>query len=119
VSDRFLPKHPYGQDFETPFYAGSWTQREAVVCAMVQVLLGPEADRHVGRHGCWRKDALEFRPFVEILGSVQRNEDRLWDRIRRWPWAIQDRAGGALRFLAAERNASARRNHKRTRPAAS
>jgi hypothetical protein len=48
VSDRFLPKHPYGQDFETSFYARSWTEREAVVCAMVQVLLGPAADRYVG-----------------------------------------------------------------------
>ena len=116
MSDRFLPKHPYGQDFETPFCARSWSEREAVACAMVQVLLGPEADRHVGRHGCWRKDAREFRPFLEILRSVQRNEDRLWDRIRRWPGAIQDRAGEALRFLRAERNSSSRRKPKRTRP---
>jgi hypothetical protein len=116
VSDRFLPKHPYGQDFETPFYARSWTEREAVVCAMVQVLLGPEAERYVGRCARWRKDARQFRPFVEILRSVQRNEDRLWDRIRQWPGAIQDRAGEALRFLEAERNASARRNRKRTWP---
>lgn len=118
VSDRFLPKHPYGQDFEVPFCARSWTQREAVVCAIIQVLLGPEADRHVGRHGCWRKDAREFRPFLEILRSVQRNEDRLWDRIRRGPGAIQDRAGEALRFLRAERNASSRRKPKRSRPTA-
>ena len=36
----FLPKQPYGEDFAAPFHARSWTQREAVVCAIVQVLLG-------------------------------------------------------------------------------
>lgn len=118
VSARFLPKHPYGQDFEPPFYARSWSEREAVVCAIVRVLLGPEADRHVGRHGCRRKDACQLRPFLEILRSVQRNEERLWARIRRWPGELQDRAGEALRFLRAERNASSRPKRELTRPAA-
>ena len=112
VSDRFLPKHPYDQDFEEPFCTRSWTQREAVVCAIIQVLLGPEADRYVGRCAFWREDARQFRPFIEILRSVQRNEDRLWARIRHWPGFLQDRAGEALRFLESERNASVRRNRK-------
>jgi hypothetical protein len=51
VSDRFLPKYPYGQDCAAPFCARSWSQREAVVCAVMQVLLGPAADRYVGRCG--------------------------------------------------------------------
>ena len=59
-----------------------------------------------------------YRPFLEILHSLQRNEDQLRDRIRRWPGAIQDRAAEALRFLEAERNGSARRKPQRTRPTA-
>ena len=117
VSDQFLPKYPYGEDRAAPFCGRSWTQREAVACALTQVLLGPEADRYIGRCGTWRKNYLPFRPFVEILSSVQRNEGRLWARIRQWPGAIPDRAGEALRFLEAERTASARRNRKRTQPA--
>lgn len=113
VCNRFLPKHPYGENFEAPFYARSWTQREAVVCAIIQVLLGPEADRYVGSGGSFRKNAAPFRPFVEILRSVQHNEDRLWARIREWPGFMQDRAGEALRFLEAERNAAPKRNRKR------
>jgi hypothetical protein len=104
VSDRFLPKDPYGQDFETPFYARSWTKREAVVCAMVQVLLGPEADRYVGVRARLRKNARRLRPFLEILRSVERNPDRLWARIRQWPGSLQDRAAEALRFLESNRN---------------
>ena len=114
VSDRFLPKHPYGQDdFAAPFCARSWPQREAVVSAIMQVLLGPEADRYVGRCGIWRKDARSLRPFVEILRLVRRNEDQLWARIGQWPEAIQDRAGKALRFLRAQPNVPARGNRKR------
>ena len=112
VSDRFLPKDPYGQDVDAPFCARSWSQREAVVSGILQVLLGPEADRYVGCRGNWRKDARPFRPFVEILRSVQRNEDRLWDRIRQWPGAIQDRAGEALRFLESERTRAAARRKR-------
>jgi hypothetical protein len=112
VSDRFLPKHPYGWDFVAPFYARSWTQREAVVCAIIQILLGPQADGFLGLRGSFRKNPAEFRPFVEILRSVQRNQDRLWARIRQWPGFLQDRAGEALRFLESERNASVRRNRK-------
>ena len=101
VSDRFLPKHPYGQDFSGAFLCAILDRTRSRGLAIIQVLLGPEADRYVGRRGSWRKDARPFRPFVEILRSVQRNEDRLWARIGQWPEAIQDRAGEALRFLRA------------------
>jgi hypothetical protein len=118
VSGRFLPKRSYGHDFTAPFCARSWDQREAVVCAVIQVLLGPEADRYVGRCGSRSKGARPFRPFVETLGSVQRNQHRLWARIRQWPRPIQDRAGEARRFLEAQRSASAGRSRKAPRPAA-
>jgi hypothetical protein len=118
VSGRFLPKHPYGQDFTAPFGARSWDQREAVVCAVIQVLLGPEADRSVGRCGWPSKGARPCRPFLEILGSVQRNPHRLWGRIRRWPGPIQDRAREAARLLGADRSASAARRRTPARPAA-
>ena len=109
VADRFLPRHPYGEDFETPFYARPWTEREAVVSAILQILLGPEADRHVGRRTCWRKGTRQFQPFVEILRSIRRNPDRLWVRLRAWPVAMQDRAQAALAFLEAERSTFGRK----------
>jgi TniQ protein len=111
VPARFQPKYPYGDDFVAPFYARSWVQREAVVCAMIQVLLGSQADGALGVCSSLRNTA-DFRPFVEILRAVQRNQAALWTRIRRWPGGIQDRAGGALRFLEAQRKSVSRRKPK-------
>jgi hypothetical protein len=111
ASGRFVPKYPYGEDFERPFEARSWKQREAVASAMIQVLRGSEADRALAVCGA-RWKLREFRPFVEILKAVNRNEPDLWPRIRRWPGEIQDRAGGALRMLEGERQARLGRKPK-------
>lgn len=95
---RFVLRYRYGEDFELPFYARSRPQREAVVCALIQVLCGSDTDGALGVCRS-RHNPAAFRPFVEILRYVRRNPDRLWSRIRRWPGCIQDRAGEALRFL--------------------
>lgn len=109
VSGRFVPKRPYGEEFAVPFQARSCSQREAVVCAIIQVLLGPRAERYVGIRGSFRKHPPDCLPFVEILRYVRRGQDQLWTRIRQWPGFLQDRAGEALRRLESERNASGRR----------
>lgn len=102
VADRFRPKFHYGDNFEAPFHERSWTEREAVVCAIIQILLGSAADRALGVGGYALRKSAEFRPFVEILRSVEREEHRLWTRIGQWPGSLQDRAGNALRFLEAK-----------------
>lgn len=114
VSYRFLPRDPYGADLDLPFFAQSWTQREAVVCAMLQVLLGPEADRLVGKRSSRRKETEPLRPFGEILRSVQRHRERLWARIGEWPEFLQQRAEAAFRLLEGERNARSRRREHRS-----
>src|ERR1051326_2017662 len=100
-----MPDHPYGEDFETPFHARRWSEREAVVGALIPVLLGPDTD---GCRAASQQNPAD--PFVEILRSVARNHDRLWQRVRRWPHPIQDRIRGAWDLLHAKRAARVPKN---------
>ena len=109
-----LPEHPYGEDFQTPFHARSRRQREAVVCAVIHVILGPDAGRYFGSAGFQQKPAQSC-PSVEILRCVSRNQDRLWQRIRRWPDPMQDRLRAASRFLETTRVAAATKGARRGR----
>jgi hypothetical protein len=112
VASRFLPKDPYGQDFETPFHARSWAEREAVVCAVLQVLLGPRVLHSLNVGGYTSRSTAHCHPFVEILMAVPHHRERLWAHIRQWPEPIQHRAGEALRFLQSRRKPTSRRNPK-------
>ena len=49
---------------------------------MIQVLRESTVDRALG---VGRKSSAEFRPFLEVLCSVERNDKMLRERIRRWP----------------------------------
>jgi hypothetical protein len=40
---------------------------------------------------------------VEALRFVGENNDDFWTHVRKWPGDLQDRAGGALRYLRSER----------------
>jgi hypothetical protein len=115
VPGRFALREPYGWDFETPLFRRCPAEREAVIAAMVLVMRGAEADRALGVGGTEAEKTAEFRPFVEIVRAVRGKEETFWKRVRRWPGDLQDRAGGALRYLQSERARLYRRNQKRQR----
>jgi hypothetical protein len=103
VPGRFALKEPYGWRIETPFHRRSAAAREAVLAAMLLTLRGAEMDDALGVSGKELAKTAEFRPFVEALRFVGENKDEFWKHVQTWPGDIQDRAGGALRYLQSQR----------------
>jgi hypothetical protein len=113
VPGRFALKEPYGWHIETPFHRRSAAAREAVIAATLLIFRGSEVDDALGIRGRELAKTAEFRPFIEVLRFVGEDNDSLWKHLRTWPGDIQDRAGGALRFL---RSASGLPSQHKRRP---